>query len=331
MTLSWQVNSLRDRENMFFKMGNKSLNINTMAFLRGYIIKNFPRFSKIFNIKFFEDSMVEFFRSLVQDTMKHRTEHGIVRPDMIQLLMDSKKGSLKTDDADAMSGNTVDEFAIVSESAENSNNGNEKRIWTDDDYTSQCFLFFLAGFESSSSLRCLAVHELAENKHVQVRLIEEIDEVRKQLDGKPLSYEILLKMQYLDMVVSETLRKWPPAVILDRTCTKPYQLVNESNGQKIQINRGEDLWIPVLGLHRDPKYFPNPDVFDPERFSLENRHTIQPFTYIPFGVGPRNCIGMCLRIYLLHLKSSYIYSIFTILLQHPVSHLWMQRHFSSRC
>jgi cytochrome P450 family 9 len=49
--------------------------------------------------------------------------------------------------------------------------------------------------------------------------------------------------------------------------------------------------IPVWALHRDPKYFPNPSKFDPERFSEENKHNILPMTYCPFGLGPRNCIG----------------------------------------
>lgn len=268
-------------------MGSKSVKFGTLAFFRGMFISKFPKFSKLLNLKFFGDEHVEFYRSLVLDTMKHRTAHGIVRPDMIQLLMESKKGSLKMDETVINDG-----FATVAESTENRNLGNAKRVWTDADYTSQCFLFFLAGFETSSTLMCLAVHELAVNKHVQMRLVQEIDEVRKQLDGKPLTYEILQKMEYLDMVVSETLRLWPPAVATDRACTIPYQLVNESNGQKINFKLGDGIWIPILGLHRDPRYFPNPDVFDPERFSVENRSKIVPFTYMPFGVGPRNCIGM---------------------------------------
>lgn len=51
------------------------------------------------------------------------------------------------------------------------------------------------------------------------------------------------------------------------------------------------VWIPIYGIHHDPTYFPNPDKFDPERFSDENKHNIQPGTYLPFGIGPRNCIG----------------------------------------
>lgn len=67
--------------------------------------------------------------------------------------------------------------------------------------------------------------------------------------------------------------------------------MSDSNGNKVTVNKGDKIWIPAHSLHRDPKYFPEPDKFDPERFSDENKHNIQPYTYLPFGVGPRNCIG----------------------------------------
>lgn len=57
------------------------------------------------------------------------------------------------------------------------------------------------------------------------------------------------------------------------------------------INVDDIIWIPVAGIHRDEQYYPNSLKFDPERFSDENKNKIQPFTYLPFGSGPRNCIG----------------------------------------
>lgn len=57
------------------------------------------------------------------------------------------------------------------------------------------------------------------------------------------------------------------------------------------MNPGEQLIIPAYAIHRDEKYFPDPECFDPERFSDENKSKIYPGSYIPFGIGPRNCIG----------------------------------------
>lgn len=193
------MNSLKDRENQFYRMGSKSVHFGVIALFRGMFINKFPKIANFLSIKFFDADQAEFYRSLVLDTMKQRTVHGIVRPDMIQLLMEAKRGSLKIDESDAQAS---DGFAAVNESKENSSLGNAKQVWSDEEYTAQCFLFFLAGYETSSNLMCVAIHELAENQEVQVKLLDEIDEVRKRLDGQPLTYEILQSMQYLDMVVS---------------------------------------------------------------------------------------------------------------------------------
>lgn len=62
------------------------------------------------------------------------------------------------------------------------------------------------------------------------------------------------------------------------------------------MKKGESIVIPIYNLHRDENYFPDPDKFDPYRFNEENKHKIKPFTYVPFGVGPRNCIGIIIFI-----------------------------------
>lgn len=75
-------------------------------------------------------------------------------------------------------------------------------VWEDDDITGQCLLFFFAGFDTASTLLSFAGHELAMNPEVQQKLIEEVDAFTEELDGKPMTYEIINKMEYLDMVVS---------------------------------------------------------------------------------------------------------------------------------
>lgn len=89
-------------------------------------------------------------------------------------------------------------------------------------------------------------------------------------------------------MVSETLRKYPALPVLHRKCTEDC-FIEEAG---ITVEKGQIFLIPVLGLHYDPEYFPDPEKFDPERFNAENKPNIKPYTYLPFGEGPRNCIGM---------------------------------------
>ncbi|KAK9752526.1 Cytochrome P450 [Popillia japonica] len=99
-------------------------------------------------------------------------------------------------------------------------------------------------------------------------------------------------MKYMDMIISETLRKWPGVTATDRVCSKPYTIQPSNlNEEPVHLKPGDVIFVPINGIQRDPKYFPNPDVFDPERFSDENKGNIKPYTYMPFGLGPRNCIG----------------------------------------
>lgn len=161
-----------------------------------------------------------------------------------------------------------------------------------DDITAQAVLFFQAGFDTISATMCHIAHELAINPDIQQRLQAEIDDTYEENGGK-MPYEVLIKMKYLDMVISEGLRKWPTGILTDRVCTKPYALPPVEDGAKpVQLLKGDLLWIPIFGLHRDAEYYPNPEKFDPERFSDENKDKIEPFAFIPFGCGPRNCIGM---------------------------------------
>ncbi|XP_028719508.1 cytochrome P450 3A25-like [Peromyscus leucopus] len=95
-----------------------------------------------------------------------------------------------------------------------------------------------------------------------------------------------MDMEYLDMVVNETLRLYPAANRLERISKKDVQI----NG--VFIPKGTVVMVPTYPLHRDPEYWPEPEEFCPERFSKENKGSINPYVYLPFGYGPRNCLGM---------------------------------------
>ncbi|CAL4227292.1 unnamed protein product, partial [Meganyctiphanes norvegica] len=102
-------------------------------------------------------------------------------------------------------------------------------------------------------------------------------------------YVCLINIHYFlnnDMTISETLRLYPPAPRVDRTCTKDYTLP----GTGITIPRGQKVIIPIYSIHHDPRNYSEPDKFDPERFSPENKKQRSPILYLPFGAGPRNCI-----------------------------------------
>lgn len=90
------------------------------------------------------------------------------------------------------------------------------------------------------------------------------------------------------MVVQETLRKFPPIPNTARKCTKDYKIPDTN----LVIPKGTTIEIPIYSVHRDPEYYPEPDMFDPERFTDENEKARNPMSFIPFGEGPRNCIGL---------------------------------------
>lgn len=128
-------------------------------------------------------------------------------------------------------------------------------------------------------------YELIRNPDIQKKLQNEIDDMNESLNGKALTYEDIQKMKYMDQVVSECLRMHPPAPIVDRSCAKDFEL--EYDGRKLLIEKGRNFYIPIYAIHRNPKYFPDPDKFDPERFNDENKSKINRDAYMPFGVGPR--------------------------------------------
>ncbi|XP_055619245.1 probable cytochrome P450 9f2 [Toxorhynchites rutilus septentrionalis] len=296
-----KVDSLRERENEFFMNGKQMLNFQSfMVIVKFLLLRSMPRLAQKLKIDFVDGKATKYFMSVIKDNMKQRGAHGIVRNDMIQMLIEAREGALKHQKDEQQTKDAG--FATVEES--NIGKLTHSREWTDNELIAQCFLFFLAGFDTLSSCLSFLTYELALNPDIQKRLYEEVLQIDQSLNGKPLTYDSLQKMQYMDMVVSESLRKWPPSIVSDRYCGKDYHYSDGADARFV-IEKGLTLWIPTLAIHRDPKHYHNPDQFDPERFSEENRSSINTGAYIPFGVGPRNCIGS--RLALMEVKSIIYY------------------------
>lgn len=296
-----KVDSLRNRENEFYVKGKAMLNFQSIFVLFKFLfLRAFPKLSQKFGVDFVNAELTDYFKQMIVDNMKQRDAHGIIRNDMIHMMMEVRKGSLQhqKEEQDAKDAG----FATVEES--NVGKSLHSRVWTENELIAQCFLFFLAGFDTVSTCMTFLMYELTINPDIQNRLFDEVQETEQALNGKPLTYEVLQKMEYMDMVVSEALRMWPPAVVSDRYCVKDY-MYDDGAGTRFIIDKDTTLWIPTIAIHRDPKYYPNPDKFDPERFNEQNRNNINIGSYLPFGVGPRNCIGS--RLALMEVKTIVYY------------------------
>ncbi|KAJ3645297.1 hypothetical protein Zmor_022963 [Zophobas morio] len=297
-----ECDSLGDRENEFYLMGKEITNFRgfwkTLKIFGYFVV---PRVLKFFKVGIFSNRVRHFFDNLIKTNIQSREKHGIVRPDMIHLLLEARKNGIKHDEKLVQDTG----FATVEESEIHKNPKNAKAEITDQDMTSQALLFFFAGFDSVSTLMCFMSHELAVNPDIQKRLIEEVDETRDVCKGQ-ITYGGVLSMKYMDMVVSEALRKWPSSVAVDRVCTKPYTIEAKYPDERpLLLEKNAVVWLPIFGLHRDPNHYPEPECFDPERFNDRNKINIKPYTYLPFGSGPRNCIGS--RFALLEIKTLFFY------------------------
>ena len=143
----------------------------------------------------------------------------------------------------------------------------------------------LAGYETTTNTLTFAAYLLAINPTVQDQLIKEINDYYEANPDSSL-YEAAENIEYVSMVVYETLRMYPPVPRTARECNQTCAVTDN-----LIIEKGTDVQFPIFVIHRNPEYWPNPDKFDPERFNPYNEQSHPTFAYLPFGEGPRKCIG----------------------------------------
>lgn len=260
------------------------------------------------------DEMNQFFITCIQKIIQQREQQppDQRRRDFLQLMLDARtnKESVSLDHFDtANHDETENRSHRVQSSASDQENGlppsqespirrPQKKMMTEDEIVGQAFVFLLAGYETSSSTLAFTCYLLALHPECQRKVHEEVDDFFSRHDSP--DYTNVQELKYLDMVVSEALRLYPPgfrfARDIDHDCVV--------NGQVLP--KGATLEIPAGFLHYDPEHWPEPEKFIPERFTPEAKASRHPFVYLPFGAGPRNCVGMRLaqleiRVALVHL------------------------------
>ncbi|XP_035516950.1 cytochrome P450 3A40 [Morone saxatilis] len=249
------------------------------------IVAFFPFMGPVFEkmeFSFFPSYVTDFFYAALQKIKSNReTSKQKSRVDFLQLMIDSQKNN-------DLSGVEQDKGL------------------SDHEILSQAMIFIFAGYETSSSSLTFLAYNLATNPDVMKRLQQEIDSTFP--NKAPIEYQALMQMEYLDSVINESLRLYPIAPRLERVAKATVEI----NG--IVIPKDMVIMVPTWPLHRDPDLWPEPEEFKPERFSKENKETIDPYTYMPFGAGPRNCIGMrfalvMMKLAIVEILQSYSFSV----------------------
>ncbi|XP_074030224.1 cytochrome P450 6a8-like [Leptinotarsa decemlineata] len=250
--LGLNCNSFKDPNAEFRNIGRQLFDEFTlMDTIKIFLTISFPKLCEKIGVSNIQPEVSEFFCRTVKDLVKYREDNNLIRSDFLQMLIDMK---------------------------------NSTNQLTMDEIIGQVFIFFSAGFETSSTTATLTLFELSQKPEIQNKLRSEIEECMEKNDNR-ITYDALMGMPYMNAVVEETLRKWPSVTTLTRVCTKDYTFRDSG----ITIQKNTNVIIPVLGFHRDSNYHPKPMEFDPERFM--NKNSSYP-GYLPFGEGPRMCIGM---------------------------------------
>nr|XP_018899928.1 PREDICTED: cytochrome P450 6B4-like [Bemisia tabaci]XP_018899929.1 PREDICTED: cytochrome P450 6B4-like [Bemisia tabaci] len=216
------------------------------------------------SLKLITQKHIESMKSLLQKQMKLRNQTGDNKNDLIDLLI-----RLKQQDGDAKldseSGVTVEMISLGL----------------------SLLLGGCAGTNTVDNMVSFTMHLLSLNPNYQERIRQEVEDVMKKHNTTEFTYEVVRDLHFLNQCLHETTRLFPNTSALTRVCTDDFTPA----GTNYTFKKGERIIVDTYSIHRDPEYFENPNVFDPDRFSPKNRDTKSIDAFLGFGKGPRKCPG----------------------------------------
>jgi len=177
----------------------------------------------------------------------------------------------------------------------------------DDELVANAIVVLMAGYDTTATTLTWMAYLLATNPHVQEKLVQAIDGIP---DDEHDDFDAIMRLEYLDWFLSETLRLFPAANRTGRDATVDTTVCG------VNIYEGMSLTIPIYAIHRMPEYWERPNECIPERFAPENKHRIIPYTYLPFGAGPRACLGvkmaqMLCKVIMVNFLKNYTFAVST--------------------
>ena len=286
---SYDTDIFNTERNIFLQKLNQVFNnlnpekMSPWRKLRIAILISFPSLQKLVS-KFWPDFgglPKEWFLELAKRMITERQSSGEVRPDYIQLMLNLLQNPQHESESEPQTD--VD----LSEDEMNGNVGKDKFL-TMEEMQAQTFLFLAAGYETTATTLSWIVYYLSLYPDVQSKLQNEVDEYFP-IHSQDNSYETVQKMSYLDMVFCEVSRLASIAQnAVQRMCNQTTKVGN------VIVPKGAKVMINVSNIHRNTDLWgPEPvDQMVPERFTPERKGARHPMAYLPFGAGPRNCIGM---------------------------------------
>ncbi|XP_045538852.1 cytochrome P450 6k1-like isoform X1 [Papilio machaon] len=220
----------------------------------------FPELVDVFGFSFFPKSATNFFTKLFKQVVKERGGYNVCigqNKDFLDVLRSIKQDSDKNNQE-------MPENILIAQAA----------------------AMLQGGFDTTGSALTFCTYELAHSPHYQEIIYDELLQNKdKILNGNP-DAEVFHEMKYLNAALKETLRKYMSMGWIDRVASTDYQI-----DENLTIKAGTPVYVNAGGMHYDPEYYPDPEKFDPDRFLPENEKNLTPFTYMPFGEGPRFCLG----------------------------------------
>lgn len=259
---------INEPDHIFRKMGAKVFEPSLTNGLRGMLAFLMPNLFHKLKLRAVDREVEDFIFSIVNQTVDYREKNNFSRNDFMQLLIQLKNQGYVSVDKDSEETKTENDVE------------NHKKLDMNQ-LAANVFVFFVAGFETSSSTLSFCLFEIARNPEIQKKVQEEIDRVFKSAGADGVTYDMLSELKYLECCIDEALRKYPIVPVHFRTAARDYKLADSD----LIVPKGTSVMIPVMGFQRDPEIYENPLQFKPERFlnSSNGSGTSKGLFYTPFG------------------------------------------------